>query len=75
MLEHLFQIILIIFVLEVDAVLAVHEAVNVEVLLDVKCFCNLCISPGSVIEAITVFTHNPKYSLLLCVRGHSVYLQ
>ncbi len=60
--------------LEVDAVLAAHEAVNFEVLLDVKCFCNLLVPPDSVVEAVAGFAHNPKYFLLLCVRGRLVYL-
>ncbi len=53
-LEHLFQIILIIFVPEVDAVLAVHEVVDVKVLFYVKCFCDLCVPPNSAIEAVKV---------------------
>ncbi len=73
-LEHLLQVILIILMLEVEAVLAVHEAVDVEVLLDVECLYNLLVPPNSVVEAVAVFTHNTKSALLLCVRGHSVYL-
>jgi hypothetical protein len=75
MLEHLLQNIFIFFGPKIDAVLAVHETVGVEILPDVQCLCNLLVTPNYVVEAVAIFLHDSKDSLLLCVRGCPVHLQ
>ncbi len=60
---------------EVDAMLAVHKAIDIKILLDIKCLCNLLVSTNLIVEAVAIFAHNAKDSLLFCIGGHSVHLQ
>jgi hypothetical protein len=60
---------------EVDAMLAVHRAVDIKILLDIECLFNLLISTDSIVEAVVLFAHHAKDSLMFCIGDHSVHLQ
>ncbi len=54
---------------------AVHEAVGIEIFLDVQCLCSFPVTSDYIIKAVAVSPHDLKDPLLLCVRGCPVHLE
>jgi hypothetical protein len=74
LLKHLFEVIFVLFVLQVEAVLALHQAVNPQVVLDIQCLSNLAVPIDLVVESICILTHEVEYPILLAIWCDSMNL-
>ncbi len=61
--------------LQVEAMLAVHEAVKTQILFDIQRLCYLFIAIDPVIKSVCIFTHKLEYPVLFAIWCNSVYLQ
>jgi hypothetical protein len=73
-LKHLLEVIFVLLVLQVEAVFAIHQAVDPQVILDIQCLSNLAVLIDLVVESICVPTHEAEYPIVLAIWCDSMNL-